>query len=180
MSPKDQVEVLNTVLQLAAMVRDIRAQDAALREDFAKVSANDGARLADFERRILLVETNRELDVAAAAGTTSTAAKNAGTTTEAGTPGTVPAAGTHLKPEPVAVTRPDVALPAGAPPAAKRYRVQAASPGLALLTEVARGGGDGAQVQVTVGDTLPGWGKVLAVSQHGTAWVVATEHGVID
>jgi hypothetical protein len=49
-----------------------------------------------------------------------------------------------------------------------------------LLTEVARGGGDGAQIQVTVGDTVPGWGKVKSVSQAGTSWVVATEHGVIQ
>ena len=66
------------------------------------------------------------------------------------------------------------------PAEAKRYRVQAASPGLAMLAEVERGGGDGAQIQITVGDTLPGWGKVKAVAQRGTSWVVSTEHGVIE
>jgi hypothetical protein len=60
-----------------------------------------------------------------------------------------------------------------------KYRVQAASPGLAMLAEVDRGGGDGAQVQVTVGDDLPGYGKVKSVSQRGTSWVVTTEKAVI-
>jgi hypothetical protein len=64
--------------------------------------------------------------------------------------------------------------------AATRYRVQAASPGLAMLTEVERGGGDGAQVQVMVGDTIPGWGRVISVEQRGTSWVVSTQHGVIE
>jgi hypothetical protein len=81
---------------------------------------------------------------------------------------------------PAAVTRPDVAPPSTAPQDARRYRVQAASPGLALLAEVARGGGDGAQIQVTVGDVIPGWGKVKSVAQRGMSWVVSTEHGVIE
>ena len=70
--------------------------------------------------------------------------------------------------------------PASDKGAAKRYRVQAASPGLALLAEVDRGGGDGAQLQILVGDTIPGYGKVAAIGQRGTAWVVTTEHGDIQ
>ena len=78
------------------------------------------------------------------------------------------------------VTRPAAALPADGNGTVKRYRVQAASPGLALLAEIDRGGGDGAQIQASVGDTIPGYGRVKSVSQHGTTWVVATEHGNID
>ena len=44
--------------------------------------------------------------------------------------------------------------------AGKKYRLQAASPGLAMLAEVDRGGGEGAQIQVAVGDTVPGYGRV--------------------
>jgi hypothetical protein len=61
----------------------------------------------------------------------------------------------------------------------KRYRVQAASPGLALLAEIDRGG-DGAQLEVLVGDTIPGYGKITSIGQRGTAWVVTTEHGNIQ
>ena len=62
----------------------------------------------------------------------------------------------------------------------KRYRVQAASRGLALLAEIDRGGGDGAQIEVLVGDTIPGYGKITSIGQRGTAWVVKTEHGNIQ
>ncbi|OJW30010.1 MAG: hypothetical protein BGO51_18780 [Rhodospirillales bacterium 69-11] len=60
-----------------------------------------------------------------------------------------------------------------------QYHVQAASPGLAMLAQVDRGGGDGAQLQVQVGDTIPGYGRVLSVEQQGTNWAVRTEHGTI-
>jgi hypothetical protein len=58
--------------------------------------------------------------------------------------------------------------------------VQAASPGLALLAEVERGGGEGAQIQVVVGDTIPGYGRVKDISQRGTTWSVTTENGAIQ
>ena len=32
---------------------------------------------------------------------------------------------------------------------------------------------------VQVGDTIPGYGRVLSVEQQGTNWVVRTEHGTI-
>jgi hypothetical protein len=64
--------------------------------------------------------------------------------------------------------------------AVKSYRVQAASPGLALLAEVERGGGEGAQMQVVVGDTIPDYGRVRSIAQKGTAWIVTTEHGQIQ
>ena len=83
--------------------------------------------------------------------------------------------------KPVSVTRAMAVLPAPAVSAAgKSYRVQAASPGLALLAEVERGGGEGAQMQVIVGDTIPDYGRVKSIAQKGTAWVVTTEHGQIQ
>ena len=48
-----------------------------------------------------------------------------------------------------------------------------------MLAQVDRGGGDGAQLQVQVGDTIPGYGRVLSVEQQGTNWAVRTEHGTI-
>jgi hypothetical protein len=49
-----------------------------------------------------------------------------------------------------------------------------------LLAEIDRGGGDGAQLEVLVGDTIPGYGKITSIGQRGTAWVVTTEHGNIQ
>lgn len=170
MSDEEQVEVLELVTQIATMVRDLSAQNAALRADFARTTADGQARLADFARRIGLAEATRAV----------AAAKGPGDLPAPAAPVLVDRPSARPAMAPVAVTRPDVALPSAAPQDAKRYRVQAASPGLALLAEIARGGGDGAQIQVTVGDTLPGWGKVRSVAQRGTSWVVSTEHGAIE
>ena len=61
----------------------------------------------------------------------------------------------------------------------QRYRVQAASPGLAMLAAIDRAGDESAQLQVALGDTVPGYGRVKAVVQQGTTWVVKTERGTI-
>ena len=63
-----------------------------------------------------------------------------------------------------------------APPAA-RYRVQAASPGLAMLSEIDRSGDDVLPLQVAVGN-VPGYGRVTKISQRGSEWVVQTEEKV--
>lgn len=166
MTDADQVQVLELVTQMAAMVREIKQQDASLRADFARSQEDVRAHLKDFERRIALAEARNA--ITAAADTPSQVAS-------------VPPAPAEMSAvRPVSITRASAALPVHVPVAAKRYRVQAASPGLALLTEVDRGGGDGAQLQVMVGDTIPGWGKVKSVSQRGSSWVVSTEHGVIE
>ena len=172
MSDGEQAKVLELVTQIATMVRDLKSQNATLRADFARTTADDQARLADFARRIDLAEATQAVAAAKGAGELPATASPVVATAFAERPAMAPAS--------AAITRADVAVPAAAPREAKRYRVQAASPGLALLTEIARGGGDGAQIQVTVGDVIPGWGKVKSVAQRGTSWVVSTEHGVID
>ena len=172
MSSDEQVKVLELVTQIATMVRDQRTQIGALRADFAKTKLDDQARLADFARRVDLAEATRA--VAAATGndpvTIPSPPAPSGPNTAAVRP--VMAMG------PVTVTRADIAVPAAASEA-KHYRVQAASPGLALLSEVERGGGDGAQIQVIVGGTIPGYGRVKSIAQVGSSWSVKTENGDI-
>jgi hypothetical protein len=53
------------------------------------------------------------------------------------------------------------------------YRIEAATPGVAILSH------DGHTDEVSVGDAVPGVGRVLAVTEDGTTWVVRTTHGVI-
>jgi hypothetical protein len=172
MTPPEQVQVLNLVTEMAAMVKDLRKQQTQLRADLGKSSADVTARLTDYERRLALAEARSA--VTAADDATETAP---GKSVE---PVSEPAAAT-LKPIPVLATRPVAVVPAPAPPGVpKVYRVQAASPGLALLAQVDRGGGDGAQLQVVVGDTVPDYGRVKSIAQKGTAWVVTTEHGAIQ
>lgn len=172
MSNEEQVKVLELVTQMATIVRDLKTQNATLRADFAKTSAEDQARISDFARRIDMAEATNAVAAAKGAG---------GAPDPQGLPVQSTVAVRQARAvSPVAIIRADAALPSAAPEAAKRFRVQAASPGLALLTEIARGGGDGAQIQVTVGDVIPGWGKVKSLAQRGTSWVVRTEHGVIE
>ena len=163
MTPQDQVKVLNLVTEIATMVRDLRMAQTELRADLQKSSGAVNAELEDLQRRVSMLETGRAVD----------AAKNAG---QAAQDVPSPAAAAALR-----VTRPEAALPADGSDAAKRlrYHVQAASPGLAMLAEVDRSGGDGAELQVAVGDSIPGYGKVKSIGQVGARWVVTTEHGVI-
>jgi hypothetical protein len=171
MSSPEQVQVLNLVTEMAAMVKDLRKQQAQLRSDLAKSSTDTSARLADYERRLALAEARSA--VTAADVPDGGSAKLALALNDP--------ASTTSKTIPVPATRPFAVVPSPlVPPAPKLYRVQAASPGLALLAQVDRGGGDGAQIQVVVGDTVPDYGRVMSISQKGTAWVVTTERGPIQ
>ena len=69
---------------------------------------------------------------------------------------------------------------AGVLPVLRGYRVQAGSPGAAVLTDVGAGSERAARLLVMVGDQLPGAGRVTAIVQRGRGWVVRTERGVIQ
>ena len=167
MATKDQVQVLGLVTEMASVVKHLREQNAQLRADFGKSSADIAARLADFERRLALAEARSAVTAANEAANPAPAEPAA------------EAAPTVARPVPL--TRALAVVPAVTGPAAvKSYRVQAASPGLALLAEVERSGGEGAQMQVVVGDTIPDYGRVKSIAQKGTAWIVTTEHGQIQ
>ena len=61
----------------------------------------------------------------------------------------------------------------------RNYRIQAASPGLAMLSAI-DGGPDDRPLEVAPGTDLPGYGKVLSIEQHGQAWVVKADRGSIE
>jgi hypothetical protein len=173
MTPKDQVAVLGMVTELATMVGDLRSEARALRNDMRKSAADNAARLSDLERRMAMVEARDAL----------TNARDAGLAPQAADLAPVPAQAPPASPMtavPIRLTRADTALPPAAPGTLTRYKVQAASPGLAMLAQVDRSGGDGAQIEVRVGDNLPGYGRVKSIGQKGATWVVTTEHGDIS
>src|SRR5271157_2045474 len=173
MTPQDQVQVLELVTQMATMVRDLKKESAQMRADFARSQADEAARVSDWERRLALAEARGAMLAADAAGSAPFVVTAPGAVS--GKPDTAP-------PETVRVstTSPPTTAVVPADDAGKKYHLQAASPGLAMLAEIDRGGGEGAQIQVAVGDTVPGYGRVKAVTQRGTAWVVETEHGTIE
>jgi hypothetical protein len=169
MTSPQEVQVLELVTQMATIVRDQRNEIGQLRSDVARVDAATTARLGDFERRIALAEARNAVGEATDAGVSDPA------------PASIQAmAKSPPAPPTTVVTRADAVLTTARDGGSKRYRVQAASPGLAMLAEIDRGGGDGAQLQVQVGDSIPGYGKVKSVSQRGTAWVVSTDSGNIQ
>jgi hypothetical protein len=49
-----------------------------------------------------------------------------------------------------------------------------------MLAEIDRSGDEGAQLQVAVGQSVPGYGRVKSIAQRGTAWVIQTEQGAIQ
>ncbi|HEV2678851.1 MAG TPA: hypothetical protein VGV37_30260 [Aliidongia sp.] len=170
LSTPQEIQVLSLVTELGALVRDQRAELAALRADQRKTGDLVETKLTDYDRRLALAEAKGS--IAAAMGGSSPA-----------TPLSQPVAQGRVQPVPLQQAK--AAAPATAPaadtaPVPHRYRVQAASPNLAMLTEIGRSGDDGAQLQIAVGDPVPGYGKVTSIAQRGTAWVVVTDHGTLQ
>ncbi len=63
------------------------------------------------------------------------------------------------------------------PPGGRPYEIRAASPGVAVLGTL---DGTPAVVEIAVGDQVPGYGRVNAIAQRGSAWAVQCEHGTIQ
>jgi hypothetical protein len=172
LSQADQVQVLELVTQIGALVRDLRVQLNQLRVDDTRGLAAMNARLGNFERRLTLTEAHEAVTVARDipdAPATAAPAPQIASESVASVFASLPATRTRT-----------VMPPAPPPEGIKRYRLQAASPGLAMLAEIDRSGGEGAQVQVEVGDDLAGYGRVRAISQRGTSWVVTTDRASIQ
>jgi len=174
MSPGEQVDVLHLVTRLGTVIRDLRTENAGLRASAKASSDKVDSAVADFERRLALVESHGAINAAMAdmdaPPEPAMAASSASRTARRSGRGAARPASLDQQAAPAAV------VPAGA----RRYKVQAASPGLAMLSELDRSGGEGSQTQVKVGDTLPGYGRVTAIQQQGVAWTVRAEHGAIQ
>lgn len=184
MSTPQQVEVLNLVTELGVLVRNQRTENAQLRADVQQMRERLDTQLGDYDRRLALAEARGAINAAMGAGAPPAATP---APTPASSPVT-PVSVTVTAPAPHPSTpasrggRPAANAPAGPvtqDAAPKRYRVQAASPGLAMLAEVDRTGDVGNLLQVSVGDDVPGYGRVKSIAQQGTVWVLTAEHGTI-
>lgn len=166
---QEQAEVLQYVTGLTGEVVRLRTENESLRKDVVRRMAEQESRLADYNRRLSVAEARAALKTAADTGRDEAAAG-----------GSVIKTAAAVSSAPAPTLSASESRTSSAAGAKLRYRVQAASPGLALLAEVGRGGGEGAQLQVAVGDQIPGYGAVKSVAQRGPNWVVQTEHGSID
>lgn len=49
-----------------------------------------------------------------------------------------------------------------------------------MLAEIDRSGEAGASLQISVGDDIPGYGRVQSIGQEGSTWIVRAERGAIQ
>jgi hypothetical protein len=168
MTDAQQIQVLSLVTELGRLVRDVRTEVASLREDQERLGRTTIDELGDFSRRLSVAEANWPVSAAMANAAHSLMQADAAQIRDehvAAGPVAAPAAGS-------------TALGSSATPVAHRYRVQAASPGLAMLAEVTAAGVE--RRQVAVGDVVPGYGRILRIAQRGAVWVVVTDKGTIE
>ena len=173
MTPPEQISVLNEVARLAIVVRDIRAENAALKARVESTADRFDLAVADFTRRLALAEAHGALNAAMGADPVPSPVRGPPqleAVTFASSNHFAAPAGSRVAPA-------SAVLPNATPAAAVRYRVTAASPGLAILALVDRSGGEGAQIQVATGDQVPGYGRVTAIQQRGATWIVQTDKG---
>jgi hypothetical protein len=161
---KAETHTLEKIAELGALVTRLTGQVKDLQDKVQTLSTGADEKFADLTRRVALGEANRAVANAENAGSGGLAAR-----TQPQEKG--PADGSEAHEQ----TRTKVA----AADVKHNYRIQAASPGLAMLTAV-DGSPDDRPVEVAIGTDLPGYGKVLSIEQHGQAWVVKADRGSIE
>ncbi len=170
MSRQQQADVLQMVTRLGALVRDLRVENMARERQLEAFSKVTGDRLSDLDQRLSLEEAHASVDGAAAAGTTP--APNPAT--EAKTLPRSSSSSASLPSPPLMAARPAAPLRN-----LSAFRIQAASPGLAVLQVNSPGLDEPGILQVAVGDSIPGLGNILSIAQRGIGWEVRTDRGVI-
>ena len=178
MARGEQIDVLHLVARLGIAVRDLRTENAALRADVKASSDKVDNAVADFERRLALAEGRSAVNAALGDADASPEAP-ATLASSAPSPSRTVRLVRAPAPQPASLQT-QAAASAAAAGGPRRYKVQAASPSLAMLSELDRSGGEGSQLQVGVGDPVPGYGRVVAIQQQGMAWVVKAERGTIQ
>ena len=161
----DKAETLTSdqISRLAAIVTRLTGQVMDLQDKVRTLSAGAQEKLADLTRRVSLSEAKSAVAAAERANVSQAAAEGSAATASAEVEGQ--AQGVRMKVAGVDQKR--------------NYRIQAASPGLAMLS-VIDGGPDDRPIEISIGTDLLGYGKVRSIEQHGQAWVVKADRGSIE
>jgi hypothetical protein len=181
-SDKVAKEALGLVTQLGALLAEAREELAALKIDHARLRGMAEGRLGELDTRVGFLEAKSAVAEARLAGKPSDAVATSPV------PNAVPRQDPARADVPIDGAGEARIIKARAVEGGslretgglRRYRVQAASPNLAMLAEIDRSGDVGAQIEVALGDKVAGYGRVTKIVQRGTAWVVQTEKGTID
>jgi hypothetical protein len=161
MAPPQQVELLHLVTEMAVMMRDLRTENGELRTEVQDLTTRVDGQLTQFDQRLSVAEAKGA--IAAAMG--------------AGTPDTLPA---HTEAPAKSETPPAPPAPPPLVRSVKDYRIQAASPRLAMLSFAGGADSEPSSIQVSIGDDVPGVGRIKSIYQRGSAWVIQTDHGLIQ
>jgi len=151
------VSTMALVHQMSLLVHDMHGESLRYRTEVTALTDAVQAKASNLEERLKLAEARSAAGAKADAGAP-----------QAGLPASDLAGdGSGLR-------------VAAMPQVLAGYRVQAGSPGAAVLSDVSAGPERTARLLVMVGDRLPGAGRVTAIAQRGRAWIVRTERGVIQ
>jgi hypothetical protein len=159
---KAETQTSGQIAQLAAIVTRLTGQVKDLQGQVQTMSSGSETKFADLTRRVSMSESKSAV---AAAERASGSQGAEGSTAAPSAKVEGQAEGAHTK-------------VAGADQK-HNYRIQAASPGLAMLSAI-DGGADARPVEIAIGTDLPGYGKVRSIEQHGQAWIVKTDRGEIE
>jgi hypothetical protein len=159
---KAETQTSDQISRLAAIVTRLTGQVKDLEGQVRTESAGAQEKLADLTRRVSLSESKSAITAAERANGSQVAEASAASAS-AGVEGQ--AEGLRIKVAGVDQKR--------------NYRIQAASPGLAMLSAI-DGDPDDRPIEVAIGTDLPGYGKVRSIEQHGQAWVVKADRGSIE
>jgi hypothetical protein len=158
---KAETQTSGQIAQLAGIMTRLTGQVKDLQGAVQTMSSGSETKFADLTRRVSMSESKNAVAAAERASdsqsTEGSAASSVGVTGQA--------QGARMK--------------AAALDQKHNYRIQAASPGLAMLSAI-DGGADTRPVEIAIGTDLPGYGKVRSIEQHGQAWIVKTDRGEID
>ena len=154
---KAETQTSDQISRLAAVVTRLTGQVKDLEDQVRSESAGAQEELTDLTRRVSLSESKSAV-AAAERAIVSQAGAEASPAGVEGQGGRMKVAGGDQK---------------------RNYRIQAASPGLAMLSAI-DGGPDDRPLEVAIGTDLPGYGKVRSIEQHGQAWVVKADRGSIE
>lgn len=160
-APNEEVGKLSAMMtSVSALLSDSLKAQIALRREVGQLQADLRAAQADANSRIAFLEAKVSMaatqSVAAGAGASPVAAISA-----------------------AAPQRPAVAPAARSTNAATTYRITGAANNLAYLVAVNPAPGQLPAVEAKPGSDVPGYGKVLSISQKGMAWEILTERGTI-
>lgn len=176
-STTQQVEVVGLVRELGAQLKESRLTVAQMQATVAELKQQLDNRLTEFDGRLGLAEAGTVLAQSAKAALPQpvmTAAVAPGRSFVAAPVRTSVAARQPVSDAPVA------APVSSANRSVKDFRVQGASPGLAVLNVLVPGPGDAPVLYVSLGSQVPGLGHIKSIYQRGTTWVVQTDAGLIQ